>query len=658
MILLANRKDIAKLAHMGEVRGHGILDVGEAHSTTNLFKRAIVCAGVNQSNQQTGSTLLTAHKAEVNKFPPQPPPSRIKEDTPPSTQQHKCPAAPNSMTDANWEISKMPSGAKLLKTIGQLKNPKLNDADRQILLAKRLKLETEVREQRAFSKENFAHFTNMMLVAAEDLGKVGRPHLRMLIDNIKNIQTNVANDSFTLTSKNFTNTCKKLREDFYKACAADGIKKEDMTTAYKLNALQNCESAWKIRKYNVALHGDNGSTTEVTCKITPQLDREAVDKKMRGRTSNDKSAEHLVNRWHSEMKIGDKVVLSISRHACTRGKGEATKELIASSLSSTASFSEKLANGAGSKDNPFALRLSNIQLMSPSRILIPGDKDLPFKQMDGIRKLVNEKQPVEISIENPMKSGEFLNVWVNLEPPLLFNFGCDAQAFIPVANRVFFKSDESDRHNAESMRALFGSDLTAKDKKNDGPNGLTQFCKEGKSKKWNSEDFRKAAAYFGKDSVVGKYLLDEKNSARDKRIVTTLSEQITDIWRGYKHRTETTNQYAIQERLIILSNKLNYATSVNCKSGKDRTGAVCSTASALAAEIEMSGENPTIPDPYKQSIERRLNTSAMFSASGSLAITKDNTGVEGLKIPEVDLIGLKTNSAFGNITLASKLAQS
>jgi hypothetical protein len=573
--------------------------------------------------------------------------------------QDNAPEAPKSISNGEWEISKMPHGRDLLNTIDRLKNTKLSGGNREKLLTKRFELEAKVREEHAFSKDNFLHFTGLLLASAEKFSDSGKKsNVTKFANNLRKLRKNAENGDVAMEPKKFVAMCKAANKSFFKACSADKISKKDVTNTHQLDTFEKCENSWKERACTVTLHGIGGSTFEATCKITPQTDKEAHDCGKFGRTSNDKKCEHLVNRWHSELKIGDKTVLSIARHACTKGNDEATKELFASSLAATPTFCDDLARGLGGKNNPFTLKLSNIQLMSPAFKKGPlafGDKFFPFQQMDGIQKFVAEKQPVEISVENPAKKGEFTNVWVTLETPLLFNFGCNIQAFLPVLRNTVFRAGKSDARNAVSMGALFGNILTTKGEKNNGSTRLDQFCEKNADREWNDADFKELETFFGNGSIVRKYLNDGKNSARDKKIVALLSAQITDIWRGNKHRNETSNQYAIQERLVLLSYKLGYATSVNCKSGKDRTGIVCARANALAAKIEMSGQNPTVPHPYGTSLEDKINTSAMLSASGALNITRDNTGAEGIKIPEMKTIGFETNSAFGNVTLASSI---
>ena len=91
------------------------------------------------------------------------------------------------------------------------------------------------------------------------------------------------------------------------------------------------------------------------------------------------------------------------------------------------------------------------------------------------------------------------------------------------------------------------------------------------------------------------------------------------------------NPSAMQTRLAALIFLIGYSISFNCKSGKDRTGALSAEINDLILTMEANDGEP--PKPYgKLSDEEKLQLREVFEATDSETIAQINTGYRGLKV--------------------------
>lgn len=302
-----------------------------------------------------------------------------------------------------------------------------------------------------------------------------------------------------------------------------------------------------------------------------------------------KSMFHLSNPWFFHIKSG-KSESHFLRTASTRGNEQATKELVICALASQyGGFDELLKLKSLSE---LELNLSNIQLMTPGKF---SDGDIPLKQMKALQELAKPgQQPIEIKYnEKTFK--------VNIKPPLLFNFGVNAQHFR--LGRLA-RSKEIDEINQKSFALLFGDDP-----RNIGP-----------------ECFYKAG------SVIEKFLNDCKEETKKKQI-QALAEQIIYILQNYPNGIES-NPYALPARVSVLTELLGHAVSFNCKSGKDRTSLLAMEIKLLEAELNSNKEKIVLPVPDKTTDEERkiLHQLYLDEANG---VVYANIGKQTLDIKEI-----------------------
>ncbi|MDR1413950.1 MAG: hypothetical protein LBI56_03380 [Puniceicoccales bacterium] len=490
----------------------------------------------------------------------------------------------------------------------------------------------------AFSKENFHYFADGILRAVEKLieNHGERKNLQGLKTHISKFlkADKESTKEYKINQEKFIKSCKNLIKDLYKKAEDDGVSKKDIDHAFLVHAPNNAPNSWGPMQYTNKYLLPDKNKIDFKLNLTPVSVKD-TNETGNGITSNDKKSKHLRNCWIQKVSYHNNSSFGFIRNACTNGKKEATEELLAANLKAYPSLVDKLQNGQGSKDNPIPLKLANIQLLSPN--LFGGDKNLHSKQMKAITKLQNEKS-VELKVDDK-------SVWVRLESPFLFNFGSNRQHFNQFLNPIFSKCKAE---NTEPMKNLLGADIA--NKKNSQNAKLQKFYK---SKKGTSTiidgmnfadgDIEKAAEFFGKDSAVGKYLTDSNNSDKDRKIVFCLAAQIADIWSNDLYYKNSSNPYAIQERLMVILYKLGYSVSINCKSGKDRTGILASYVLPFVVQVE----NGYIIEPYADiTPEQKINI--LQSMYTSLLITKFNTLLVGF----VGTASKVIEKTFGNTKLA------
>ncbi|MDR3144329.1 MAG: hypothetical protein LBT64_02400 [Puniceicoccales bacterium] len=530
------------------------------------------------------------------------------------------------------EISVTSIGNELRDVIAQLANcehlPR-NAVDR--LIGEKFRLETHLRNADAFSgrslKGKFEWAMRTIDIARKkNMVKENNKKIAAYRLWLESEMKKIGPMDAVIVEHEFIAKCKEIGDGLFGALSSCGLAHGEINRLYLVDALN--AGPWEDFACDAVMLRSNGTPETFRFNVTQALDRDASDSGQHGRTSHDKKDEHLANGWISVMSRNGETILSIARCGCIGEKKEATGEFIAltfaSQIKDFSQFREQVENGKGSQENPFSLKLTSLQLMSPNAFA--GDKRLPFQQMKTLQNLTGKT--IQVHIPDRDNAGKFIDVCVKIEEPLLFNFGCNWQHFLQLLRTFFLGSDGANR---DSMVRLFGKDSIAS---SGNARMAMQFALDRNLD--SSSRFVVAAGLFGEQSLVGQYLLDAKNSERDREIVLQLSAQIALIWTSEAHNSNPTNPYAMQERLAVLSSKLGYAVAINCKSGKDRTSMVCAAASTLAAEIDMS-DPPTVADPYPPEGKtfdgvHMANCSTSIGASGGYHITEACTGHAGLMI--------------------------
>lgn len=414
------------------------------------------------------------------------------------------------------------------------------------------------------------------------------------------------------------------------------IKQRDLSLNFNFKTCYSIalnEGDWHEYAEEVTVKTRNGKPLTVIIKATPACKCIGFNYLADGQgiSTVDNNSAHIINMWETEVKAKDgDVLFSALRHANTRGKESSSKELILAAAVHQYSFNTLWED---SSDKVWNVKLGNIQLMSPAYKLLPisPDKDMPFKQMETLQKLLNS--PFDIEIKN--KQGNKKTVHLCLTKLITCNFGVNKQHYM--MNGILIKS--SNEQNEKSLKALFGDRVFDKNQKLENLEDMIGGIVEDYLEKL--------------DSIIDTELNPQKKSKflLKKKKILNLSVQIIKIYIAYKSKGHPSNPSAIQARLSILMFLIEYTVSFNCKSGKDRTGYLSAEVNDLTTTIEANdGE---IPDPYKKLSGKELEQlSEMADSSSSLKIAQNNTGYKGLKVKYPGM-----TNRIGKVTGTAKFAK-
>lgn len=462
-----------------------------------------------------------------------------------------------------------------------------------------------------------------------------------LIENLKK--------SFDADIKSIRNKCKECKFDKE---TLSKINLQYLTT----DALETSEITWKETKGTVG--SENEKTTITATPIGNYFEYEDGKHGISSRSAN--TSKHAANVWINKVEAGEgdknkKPLFSAVRFANTRGKKTATKELLLAMALQSCNFNTQTLFNT-SQNKPYKFSVSNIQLLSPTSNFLKKfgfDGDMPFKQMDRIKKLCNGEQ-----IELVLEDSDGIKRPIYLKPdkdPVLFNFGSNDVHYSKFLSLLTNKS-KTYKRNLESMQTLFGKNFEKDEnfpkdskvgmylakadtagKKVTKAKKLTEAAKEAIRKAKETKNDEATAKKAKKAKAVAKA------AAKNKKIVETLSRQIVNMWKETKGNGYNDDRFGIQSRLSVLLYYLGYQVSFNCKSGKDRTGIMAVESNFIVQKINSTGK---VPD-YKKELdsEDKKLLRELYKASGIDQITSSCTGFRGTKTSEVNRIGDTTGAS-------------
>ena len=441
-----------------------------------------------------------------------------------------------------------------------------------------------------------------------------------LIENLKK--------SFDADIKSIRNKCKECKFDKE---TLSKINLQYLTT----DALETSEITWKETKGTVG--SENEKTTITATPIGNYFEYEDGKRGISSRSAN--TSKHVANVWINKVEAGEgdknkKPLFSAVRFANTRGKKTATKELLLAMALQSCNFNTQTLFDT-SQNKPYKFSVSNIQLLSPTSNFLKKfgfDGDMPFKQMDRIKKLCNGDQ-----IKLVLEDSNGIKRPIYLKPdkdPVLFNFGSNDVHYSKFLSLLTNKS-KTYKRNLESMQTLFGKNFE-KDENFPKDSKVGMYLAKAEEKVTKAKEAIRKAKETKNDEVA-------KAAAKNKKIVETLSRQIVNMWKETKGNGYNDDRFGIQSRLSVLLYYLGYQVSFNCKSGKDRTGIMAVESNFIVQKINSTGK---VPD-YKKELdgEDKKLLRELYKASGIDQITSSCTGFRGTKTSEVNRIGDTTGAS-------------
>lgn len=451
-----------------------------------------------------------------------------------------------------------------------------------------------------------------------------------LIENLKK--------SFDADIKSIRNKCKECKFDKE---TLSKINLQYLTT----DALETSEITWKETKGTVG--SENEKTTITATPIGNYFEYEDGKRGISSRSAN--TSKHAANVWINKVEAGEgdknkKPLFSAVRFANTRGKKTATKELLLAMALQSCNFNTQTLFDT-SQNKPYKFSVSNIQLLSPTSNFLKKfgfDGDMPFKQMDRIKKLCNGEQ-----IELVLEDSDGIKRPIYLKPdkdPVLFNFGSNDVHYSKFLSLLTNKS-KTYKRNLESMQTLFGKNFE-KDENFPKDSKVGMYLAKAEEKVTKAKEAIRKAKETKNDEVAKaakKAKAVAKAAAKNKKIVETLSRQIVNMWKETKGNGYNDDRFGIQSRLSVLLYYLGYQVSFNCKSGKDRTGIMAVESNFIVQKINSTGK---VPD-YKKELdgEDKKLLRELYKASGIDQITSSCTGFRGTKTSEVNRIGDTTGAS-------------
>lgn len=451
-----------------------------------------------------------------------------------------------------------------------------------------------------------------------------------LIENLKK--------SFDADIKSIRNKCKECKFDKE---TLSKINLQYLTT----DALETSEITWKETKGTVG--SENEKTTITATPIGNYFEYEDGKHGISSRSAN--TSKHAANVWINKVEAGEgdknkKPLFSAVRFANTRGKKTATKELLLAMALQSCNFNTQTLFDT-SQNKPYKFSVSNIQLLSPTSNFLKKfgfDGDMPFKQMDRIKKLCNGEQ-----IELVLEDSDGIKRPIYLKPdkdPVLFNFGSNDVHYSKFLSLLTNKS-KTYKRNLESMQMLFGENFE-KDENFPKDSKVGMYLAKAEEKVTKAKEAIRKAKETKNDEVAKaakKAKAVAKAAAKNKKIVETLSRQIVNMWKETKGNGYNDDRFGIQSRLSVLLYYLGYQVSFNCKSGKDRTGIMAVESNFIVQKINSTGK---VPD-YKKELdgEDKKLLRELYKASGIDQITSSCTGFRGTKTSEVNRIGDTTGAS-------------
>ena len=448
-----------------------------------------------------------------------------------------------------------------------------------------------------------------------------------LIENLKK--------SFDADIKSIRNKCKECKFDKE---TLSKINLQYLTT----DALETSEITWKETKGTVG--SGNEKTTITATPIGNYFEYEDGKRGISSRSAN--TSKHAANVWINKVEAGEgdknkKPLFSAVRFANTRGKKTATKELLLAMALQSCNFNTQTLFNT-SQNKPYKFSVSNIQLLSPTSNFLKKfgfDGDMPFKQMDRIKKLCNGEQ-----IKLVLEDSNGIKRPIYLKPdkdPVLFNFGSNDVHYSKFLSLLTNKS-KTYKRNLESMQTLFGKNFE-KDENFPKDSKVGMYLAKAEEKVTKAKEAIRKAEETKNDKAAKKSKAVAKAAAKNKKIVETLSRQIVNMWKETKGNGYNDDRFGIQSRLSVLLYYLGYQVSFNCKSGKDRTGIMAVESNFIVQKINSTGKVPDYKKELGEGDKKLLRE--LYKASGIDQITSSCTGFRGTKTSEVNRIGDTTGAS-------------
>lgn len=347
----------------------------------------------------------------------------------------------------------------------------------------------------------------------------------------------------------------------------------------------------------------------------------------KGISSANRQEPHLVNAWESNLSShegqSEKVIYQALRHGIVSDKFEkdmnvrransdkAAQELLTAVLMQT--LADRKMSLQDAANQPIDLNLNSVSVVTPDDLraigTVANEKQMLLDQVEALHRLEGES---ELTV-----NGQKIRVNFQVNT---FNFGVNAGAVdfkLGVMNQY--------KHNKKALTSLNKQ--------------VEDLIKERPDME-----------------------ISQRQGLQD------LKKDINLLMASPKAYLKGDNQFELAAKILNLTNLMNeideygrYKGSLNCMSGKDRTGILDSIAKTYATMAELNGSYPTHeqlssnPQIRKQFQEIAVK---LLKESGGLEITELNTDARGYKVSKHALVGGISEEHFLDLIGLSKTTSS
>ena len=260
------------------------------------------------------------------------------------------------------------------------------------------------------------------------------------------------------------------------------------------------------------------------------------------------------------------------------------------------------------KGETVELDINSVGLLTPSRLMNGGNEiQMVDDQIRALRSLGGEKGPITLQFKDAQGNVRKAEVRIKTRA---FNFGVNMLAL-----------------EGGKALGLKGSRGRAANLMN-GWRRVEKYNDAAMAGLMGTPEERKDGRFSGD---VGAYLARDDIPEAQKNKVRLVAKQIAEIYDSGSYRSAGKDPYKLVARLALLFSLMEGKTACyNCKSGKDRTGAMDTMAKYLAHHLEVYGD---LPEPDSDMTEEQQARMYQFALKcGSPELQKLSTGVKGFQL--------------------------
>ncbi len=477
------------------------------------------------------------------------------------------------------------------------------------------------------------------------------------MDGIASASDASKTDSKDSTYKALQNKIKHANEDAAKILMDHNLHSPGTTLEALTKLIENTHNkvvlntqAWEPIRQDIYCYKEDGSARKFTSVLTPALHLGAgfdyndislddakstvlkkntgsidlENKTIQGLSSEMQHSKHAVNLWKSELWVE-------GQDGQPKHLGSVFRHGVLAAYQDTSDYRRKEKNLNRAKEVVTAMVHSSLkeqvaQLKDGDTLTVPivstnlqSSSDAVALVRHFLKPSKNEKAHVQGQMQawkDLEKAGFELEVdgkKIKVQPkPIAFNFGVNILA-VRKRTKILSTWRSVKQVNQEAMEALLGKAYL---------NATTA-----------DDTMLEQSLLLPEKDAQGN---DNAEAIKTNRAIKALARQIREIYKSDAYQAQGVDPYKLVARISALSILSGKQTSINCKSGKDRTSTCDAEIKHILSTLEMhdwDDETMAPPLPYDQKLDdtARKNYQNFIFARGNFVIQEHNTGIAGYK---------------------------